>query len=140
MNGRRGEAGYALLTALLVLFLVSIALSLLAASLQVRMRLVKQDGETVILTALADAAVAEAVANLAHTPNYKGSPERKFGDGKIASEVTSLGPGLYDVVATARYADRKRVVQAEVFRAPGGIARVRRWRRLPETTFRVAAP
>jgi type II secretory pathway pseudopilin PulG len=128
---RRGEAGFALITALLVIFLLSIALALLAASLQLRMRLVREDAQTVILTALADAAVAEALANLAQRPDFQGSAPHDFGGGKIESRVSSRGRGLYDVVAKASYAGRTRSVEAEVlFRAPG-MARVRRWRRLP---------
>jgi hypothetical protein len=130
---RRGEAGYGLLTALLVLFLLSVALALLAGSLQLRMRLVREDAQTVILTALSDAAVAEAVANLVQSPDYQGAPEHEFGQGKIATQVQSRGPGLFDVIAVATYAGRTRTVEAEVFRAPG-IARVRRWRRLPGET------
>jgi len=129
-GGNRGESGYALLTALLVIFLLSIALSLLAASLQLRMRIVREDAETVILSGLSDAAVAEAVANLAASGYYySGSPEHTFGDGKITSTVEPESPGLYNVVATATYAGRKRAVEVEIFRAPG-VARVRRWRRL----------
>ncbi|HSS77545.1 MAG TPA: hypothetical protein VLV54_12470 [Thermoanaerobaculia bacterium] len=129
-RGRRGEAGFGLLMALMVLFLVSIALALLAGSLQLRMRLVREDAETVILTALSDAAVAEAVANLAQDPGYAGAREHDFGHGKIATRISSPAPGLFDVIATATYAGRTRIVEAEVFRAPG-VARVRRWRRLP---------
>jgi hypothetical protein len=126
----RGEAGFGLLGALIVIFLLSIALALLAGSLQLRMRLVREDAQTVILTALSDAAVAEALANLVQSPDFPGAPEHEFGQGKIATQVESLGPGLYDVVAVAKYSGRTRTVEAEVFRAPG-IARVRRWRRLP---------
>ncbi|MFY9824720.1 MAG: hypothetical protein WAM82_25305 [Thermoanaerobaculia bacterium] len=128
---RRGEAGFGLLMALMVLFLLSIALALLAGSLQIRMRLVREDAETVILTALSDAAVAEAVANLAQSSGYPGSPAHEFGHGKITSVVTPIGLGLFDVVATATYANRTRTVEAEVFRAPGVVAHVRRWRRVP---------
>lgn len=128
---RHGEAGFGLLMALMVLFLLSIALALLAGSLQLRMRLVREDAETVILTALSDAAVAEAVANLAQNPAYLGAPAHDFGHGKIATVVTPLGPGLFDVVATATYSTRTRSVEVEVFRAPGIVAHVRRWRRLP---------
>jgi hypothetical protein len=126
---RRGEAGYALLTAALVIFLLSVALGLLAGSLQLRLRLVREDAESVILSALSDAAVAEAVANLAQSADYPGSPEHAFGGGKIASRVTPASPGIFDVIATATYGSRHRTVQAEVFRAPG-TARVRSWRRL----------
>ena len=117
--------------ALMVIFLLSIALALLAESLQIRMRLVREDAETVILTALSDAAVAEAVANIAQNPGYTGAPAHDFGHGKLSTEVSSLGSGLFEVVATATYAGRTRTVEAEVFRAPGIVAHVRKWRRLP---------
>lgn len=127
---REGESGYALLTALLVIFLLSIALALLAASLQIRMRLVREDGVSVTLSALSDAAVAETLANLAQSGSYTGSPEHDFGGGRIGSAVVLLSPGVYDVVATAKYARRRRLVEAVVFRAPG-IVQVQGWRRLP---------
>jgi Tfp pilus assembly protein PilX len=130
---RRGESGTALLMALFVIFLLSVALALLAVSLQIRMRLAREDAETVILSGLADAAVAEAVANLAQSAYYSGSPAHDFGDGRIESRVEPVSPGIFDVTATATYAGRKRAVAAEVFRAPG-VARVRRWRRLPGVT------
>ena len=127
---RRRESGYALLTALLVIFLLSIALALLAASLQLRMRLVREDGVSVILSALSDAALAETLANLAQSGAYTGTAEHDFGGGRIGSAVVLLSPGVYDVVATAKYAQRRRRVEALVFRAPG-YAQVQRWRRLP---------
>ncbi|HEX9945568.1 MAG TPA: hypothetical protein VGG03_26440 [Thermoanaerobaculia bacterium] len=125
----RRESGYALLTALLVILLLSVALALLAASLQVRMRTTIDDEQRVVLSALSDAAVAEAVANLAQSAYYSGAPRHEFGKGWIESRVESLGPGIFEVVATATYKGRQRVVQAEVFRAPG-TARVRCWRRV----------
>ncbi|HKI06614.1 MAG TPA: hypothetical protein VKK31_31850 [Thermoanaerobaculia bacterium] len=127
---RRRESGYAVLTSLLVIFLLAVALALLAGSLQLRMRLARQDGQSVILSALSDAAVAEAVANLARSASYSGSPKHEFGGGVIASEATSVGSGVFRVVATAKYAQRERVVEVEVFRAPG-VARVHRWWRRP---------
>ena len=89
---RRGEAGFGLLMALMVLFLVSIALALLGGSLQLRMRLVREDAETVILTALSDAAVAEAVAHLAQDPNYPGESAHDFGHGKISTFFRVIVP------------------------------------------------
>lgn len=127
---RRGESGFALMMALVVILLLSIALGLLAASLQLRLRLVREDAESVILSALSDAAVAEAVANLARSAYYSGSPEHAFGGGKIASRVEPAGAGIFEVIATAGFAGRTRTVEAEVIRAPG-TARVRRWRRAP---------
>jgi hypothetical protein len=116
--------------ALLVLFLVSVSLTLLAFSLQIRMRLVREDAESVILSALSDAAVDEAVASLALDSSYTGTKKHDFGKGTIESKVEPLGPGLYDVVATAVYDGRKRVVDAQVFRAAGEV-QVRNWRRVP---------
>jgi type II secretory pathway pseudopilin PulG len=127
---KSGESGYALLTALLVIFLLSIALALLAASLQIRMRLVREDGASVTLSALSDAALAESLANLAQSGSYTGSEEHDFGGGRIRSGVVLLSPGVYDVVAIAKYGQRRRVVEALVFRAPGYV-QVQRWRRLP---------
>jgi hypothetical protein len=127
---RRGESGYAVMMALVVILLLSIALDLLAASLQLRLRLVREDAESVILSALSDAAVAEAAANLAQSAYYSGSPEHEFGGGKIASRVQPASSGIFEVIATSAYAGRTRTVEAEVVRAPG-TARVRRWRRVP---------
>ena len=127
---RRGESGTALVMALLVLFLVSVSLALLAGSLQLRMRLVREDAESVILSGLSDAAVDEAVAGIAQDSSYTGAPKHDFGNGTIESKVESAGPGLYDVVATAIYDGRHRRVEAQVFRG-GDDAYVRNWRRLP---------
>lgn len=120
-----------MLTALLVIFLLSIALALLGASLQLRMRLVRQEAGTVILSALSDAAVAEAVANLSYSSGYSGSPPHDFSEGKIGSEVRQVGLYLYEVTATASYGDRERQVWVRVSRPPGQTARVILWRRLP---------
>jgi type II secretory pathway component PulK len=130
VSARRAERGYALLAALLVLFLLSTALAILGTSLQLRIRLVRDDGQKIILGALSDAALAEALANLAQSPDYTGAPEHDFGGGRIASRVTSLGPGSYRVVATAAFAGRKSVVEAAVAREPGR-ARVTSWARRP---------
>jgi type II secretory pathway component PulK len=128
---RRGEAGYALVTALLVVLLVSIALALLASSLQLRMRLVRQEADVLALQALSDAALAEALARLAESSATRGVDKHPLGNGAIRSEVQFLAPGRYRVVATATLAGRERAVEAEVRRSPGR-ARVVRWRRLAD--------
>lgn len=129
---RRGESGFALATTLLVLLLLSIALGLLAASLQLRMRLVQDEARGLELRALSDAALAEALANLAANSYYHGADEHPLGDGTVRSEVHFLEPGRFRVVATANLAGRERAVEAEVQRSPGR-ARVTRWRRLAES-------
>jgi hypothetical protein len=128
---RRGESGYAMMTAVMVILLVSIALGLLATSLQIRMRQVREEAVHVVLTALSDAAVAEAMARLAESGSFSGAGEREFGGGRIASQIRPMGPGLFAVTATAEYADRKRIVEVEILRPPGAAPWVRRWRRLP---------
>lgn len=124
-----GESGVALLVALVVILLVSIALALLAAGLQIRMRLVRQEELTLRLNALSDAVVAETVASLTYDQFFHGVDEQSFGGGRIASEVTFLEPGRFEVRATALYAGRERVVSAEVARSPAG-ARVIAWHRV----------
>ncbi|HSK78436.1 MAG TPA: hypothetical protein VLQ45_18425 [Thermoanaerobaculia bacterium] len=116
MVRRRGQSGYALMTALLVLLLVSISLALLAASLNLRMRLLKQEAETVHLAALTDGVLAETLANLYVQPDFAGVPEHPLGRGKVKSQVTSVGLGRYTVVATTKYAGKERSARAEVAR------------------------
>lgn len=122
------ENGYALLVTLVVLLLLSIALSLLAAALQVRMRLVRQEAQTLKLIALSDAALAETLASLTYDPHFTGVAEQNYGGGRIASTVRPLGPNRYEVLATAFYAGKLRAVDAEAVRTPQG-ARVVRWGR-----------
>jgi hypothetical protein len=128
---RRGESGYALVMALMVIFLVSVSLALLAGSLQLRLRLEGENGETVILSGLSDGALAKTLANLAGDRYYPGLPEQDFGDGRIRSRVERLDGDDYRVRATAMYRQRRRVVEAEVIRRPG-MTRVIHWRRVVE--------
>jgi hypothetical protein len=127
---RRGESGTALMMALLVLFLLSVVLSLLAESLLLRMRMARDEAESVAVGSLSDSALEEAMAELALDPNYRGASKHGFGGGTLQSTVESLGPGLYDITATATYGRRHRVVEAQVFRGGGGVS-VRHWRRVP---------
>lgn len=126
---KRTEAGFALPAVLLAVLLLSIALALVAASLQLRISLVRREAQSLTLTALSDAALAETVAWISQDPTYGGVPPRGFGGGRLRSEVRLLSPGRYEVVATATYAGRTRTVEAEVARPPGATARVVRWRR-----------
>ena len=128
MRARRGERGYALLTALVVLVLVSISLALLAAALQIRLRLVREEAEALQLGALSDAALAEALYGLTYDREFPGKDEHPFGPGSIASEVEKLGLDQYRVRATGIYAGQRRTVEAEVWRTLRG-ARVVRWKR-----------
>lgn len=125
----RKESGFALPAVLLAVLLLSIALALVAASLQLRMRLVRREAQSLTLTALSDAAIAETLAWLSQNPYYGGVPEKDFGGGRLRSQVRFLSPDRYEVVTTAVYAGRERTVEAEVIRPPAAPARVVRWRR-----------
>jgi hypothetical protein len=115
---------------LLVLFLVAISLALLAGSLQLRMRLVREDAETVILSGLSDAAVDEAVASIAQDADYTGAAAHDLGGGKIQTQVERTSSTVYSVIATALYDSRKRAVEATVVRDPAGGVTVVGWRRI----------
>jgi hypothetical protein len=116
--------------ALLALFLVATSLALLAGSLQLRMRLVKEDAETVILSGLSDGAVDEAMAEISQDADFTGAPSHPFGNGKIETQVQRSGSSLYQVIATAIYDGRKRAVEATVIRDPDGGVTLSRWRRI----------
>ena len=132
VSRRRSEEGYALLTALVVVTLLSIALALLAASLQIRMRLVRQESQALELMALSDAALAETLYNLTYDRYFHGVEEHPFGRGTIASDIEFQGPDQYRVTAIASVEGRRRTVRAEVVRTPQG-AQVVRWERVPES-------
>ena len=123
------EEGYALVTALLVIFLLAVALGLLAASLNLRLRTTIDDAQRVVLSALSDAAVAEAVAVLVQQADFRGAPEHGLGGGSISSRVEPVSANVFRIVATATYKGRQRVVEATVLRAAGETS-VLRWRRL----------
>ncbi|HTQ80815.1 MAG TPA: hypothetical protein VMM92_12525 [Thermoanaerobaculia bacterium] len=127
---RSREDGFALATALLVTFLVALALSLVSLSLLIRMRAVRQESQGVVLTALSDAALAEAVASLAVDAGAYGAPEHEFGGGRIGSRITPLSGTLFRIVATARLGQRRRLVEAYVQRTPAA-TQVTQWRVLP---------
>jgi hypothetical protein len=127
---RRGEQGVALAITLLVLFVVSLALAILSLSLLVRLRVVRDESQGIVLTALADAALSEAVANLAIHHDFTGLAEHPFGSGRIASDVFPLTPTQFRVRATARLGVRVRAVEAQVSRSDSGV-QVTSWRVLP---------
>ena len=126
-GGSGGQRGFALATALFVLLLVSIALALVAGSLTLHLRLERDEAQSLRRTALADAALAEALAGLAGNAGYSGAGEHPFGGGAIASDVEPLGGGVYRIVASAHFAGRGRAAEARVTRSPLGEVRVVRW-------------
>ncbi len=129
---RRSESGHALIFALVALLMVSVAGALLAGSLLLHLRAARHEAEDVRLAALADAAVAASLAELAASRASRGLIEREFGGGSIASAIDRPAPGWAVVVARAVYRGRARRVRAEVRLTAAG-PRVVAWRPLPPT-------
>ena len=129
----RGERGVALLLALFVVFLLSLALALVGLSLQLRMRLVQKESRDLRLELLTDAALSEALANLAQDRSFTGLAEHPFGGGTLASHLQPQGVNLYSVLATAGYGGRLRAIQATVH-SGDGTTEVVAWRRLDLVT------
>jgi hypothetical protein len=121
-------SGFALLVAIFVVFLLSMTLSLVGLSLALRMRIAQQETRAMTLTALCDAAVAEALAALAGGA-ADGIAEHAFGNGTIGSQVERLSPTRFRITATARFGGKARTVLADVVRDLEG-TRVVHWRRL----------
>lgn len=121
------EAGFAMAITLFVLFLLSIALALVGLSLALRLRLVKAETETVVRGALADAALDEALANLAADPGYDGASRHDLNGGQIESQVVDEGSRRYTVTATGTYAGKGRTIQATVYAYLGSVT-VESWR------------
>ena len=128
MVRRKNEGGYALLLALVVLFLVSSALSLLADGLALRNRLAKSEADSIHLTALTDAAVAEALAGLSQSIGYTGAAEHSVGTGTVQSRVTQLSSVQYQIDASGTYDSLTRQVTA-VVQLNAGSLQVITWRR-----------
>jgi type II secretory pathway pseudopilin PulG len=126
----RRQQGFALLAALVAVLLLAIALALVAESLALRLRLVRQEQRTIALGALSDAALAEALAHLAHDHGFRGLPAHAFAGGTLASEVLALDSEHFAVTATATLAGHTRAVEAAVALFSGS-PRVVHWRRLP---------
>jgi hypothetical protein len=126
-----GESGIALLLTLVTLALVAISLTLIAGAVAHRLELTRHDGQTVILGALTDAALAEGLEALAVSAFSSGIPEHDFGEGKIGCEIAQLGSASFRIVASGTYGARRREIEAFVQRTPGEI-QVTRWRRLSD--------
>lgn len=128
-RGRTGQKGHALVTALFVLLLVSLAVALVAASMDSAMRGVRHELRSLKLTALTDAAVAEAMARLADSPGFTGQPAHPFGGGTLGSEVTKTGDTTWRIQAWARHGGITRTVRVDVRQTVRGYA-ISGWRRV----------
>ncbi len=128
LRRRRGEKGHALLLALLVLVITTTGALLVSSTLLLRMREVREEMVALRLTALADAAVAEALAQLSRGGGLRGG-ERSFGGGRITSEVIASRGRSRSLLIEAHYAAKVRRIQVEVLLTLHG-PRVVSWRPL----------
>lgn len=128
----RRESGQVLIVALVTALLVGVAASLVAASLALEARHAIAEGKRVRLTAIADAAVAEALAHLSVDQGFPGEPEGELGGGSYESSIHNLGPGLLEIRVVARVGGRQRRVRV-VARLRHGGPRVELWQRLSPT-------
>ena len=74
--------------------MVSVAGSLLAGSLLLHLRTARHEADGVRLAALADAAVAASLAELAASPASRDLTERDFGGGSIAARGPPIASRL----------------------------------------------
>jgi len=128
-RGATAESGFALLVALFATFMVGVALSLLAMSLALRLRMARDEARGTALSALCDAAIAETLSGIA-AGQVGGVGEHPFGSGTIGSQVQTLAAQHYRITATAHLGGRARAVLADVVRDVQG-TRVVHWQRLP---------
>lgn len=126
----RRERGYAIGIALVVLVLVGAAAAAIAVSLQLEARTSLQEARRIHLVALGDAALAEALAELAWSKGFQGAPEHGFGNGTIASTVRTLGANRVEIVATATHRGWERQVVAEVTTV-GSVPALLSWKLAP---------
>ncbi len=109
------QRGYVLVAALVVIVLMMAGGALLAASLQYRMWLLRQEVQNVHLTALTDAGLALALDRFSLSHSWDGIGEQPLGDGAFAVEVEMGDQAMTRVVSvTARWGAGGRAVRAEV--------------------------
>lgn len=126
----RRESGQALVLALVAVLLLSAALALAAGTLVARMKRSQREAVRIELLALADAAVAETLADLAAWPVSAGVAPRRFGGGTIESTVQRGGAQSFTIVARASVG--RQDLSVEVLGRMTELGpRVDAWRRLP---------
>jgi hypothetical protein len=103
--------------------------ALVAVSVDSAMRGVRHELRSLKLTALTDAALAEALAHLAQSPTFAGSGEHPFGGGVLGSQVLQVGSKRWRVESWARYRGLVRRVRVDVRQTVDGYA-ISGWRRV----------
>jgi hypothetical protein len=110
----RVESGVALVLALVALIVVVASVLLVASLIDERRIPTNYEYRSLVLTALADAALAESLAQLSQDPNFIGIDERSFGGGEITSTVTTTPLGTRQVMSVGEFDGWRAVLNAEV--------------------------
>jgi hypothetical protein len=108
------ESGGTLLFALLALVVVAAAVMIVASQVETLQIPVQHDHRSAVLAALADAAFAEALANLTIDSAFVGRAARPFGQGTVASQVAPSGPTTVRVTAVGAFQGWRAVIRGEV--------------------------
>ncbi|MBZ0110998.1 MAG: hypothetical protein K8J08_00920 [Thermoanaerobaculia bacterium] len=127
---RPSEAGQALILALLVLFLTSVAAAVLGLGLALDQRAILDEMERARSRQLLDGALADALARR-HENSFFTRHEEEFGGGEIRSAIVSRSPIQFDVAVVASYRGRRRAARSRVQILAGGKFRVLSWSRIP---------
>ncbi len=129
---KRRDRGYALITALVVIALMMSAGALLAASLQLRMWLLRQEVQDIHLTALTDAGLAFALDRFSLSHFWNGIGEQSLGEGTFAVAVEyGEKPMTRVVTVTAYRGSAARAARAVVLLSDYFPPRVVSWQTVP---------
>ena len=124
---RRGDSGQALLFALLVLVLASIAAAFVAEDLALRERELQEEGVRMHVRALLDGALADALARIAD--NRAVRRDERWGGGVTRVEAHTLPGNKVRLVVSAEYAARSGEVAAVVQKSLTAPPQVVYWHR-----------
>lgn len=108
------QRGSALMLALGTIIVTSMAVLLVAGMIQTRRISFDLQKRNIMLSALADAAMAQTMAGIDKDENFSGFQEHSLGSGSISSSVSWTNPKSRRVVATGRHQGWKAVIEARV--------------------------
>ena len=103
VNIPKSERGTALLLALVTVIVVTMSMLLVASFIEGRKISFVTEERNVVISALADAAMAETLARMSESKNFKGIEMRSFGQGSISSTVSIESGGYRKVIAVGRF-------------------------------------
>jgi len=109
-----GEKGSALLLALTAVLVTTMSVLLLAGLIRQRREVFGLEDRNIILTSLADTAMAESLAEMDRNRNFQGIVERKFGRGRISSTVSIEDVDARLLVARAQFSGWVMLIEAHI--------------------------